>query len=786
MTDEIQQETGPPRNPFAPGAVARLGDPSSTAWTVPTTSVIDAWQAVDDYLAREHPLPGDGRSKAAASAVPAASAVSGEVVMVSGEPGSGKTHLVNEIINRLRYPADRSRPPAVCVFIGAQGPGFFETYREAFIRRFDFEDIVTLVVDAYAHVVAEQFQEHNPALADNLRNGSADPREIVQRLGQRNLSLSRFQDRLPKIIGDENLGQALSLLMHSRLDMAAWEWLQGLPPSAALVERGITEPLSETGALSALGAFATLHGWLGRRFVLVIDDLEKLLADDRPPAWGRARPLRALLDTFIATGGMLVLSALPEFFEALPADVSPRIRTQIVPAPMTGQDVASFIALRRRNHDGPTLDFTPAAVDEIVRLTGGAPRQVLRLCYRAYHLAAPRGVPVDPATVKQAALRRLGTTREPVAEVNARVERALFAKGWRFVAQYRLPGDPAAQTPARKVEYWVPIPVGQDANGCAIIITDAVLDARDAASVGDRCRAVRGRWPNRRALVVVAEYLSDDLRGNLAEAGGIEPILYQPSDLLDTLHERLESVAAQLGSGTTSPAPAAAPPELSVFGDKLDRFGRQVSQTQDGMAELAVRLEQIAQETQQQWREVSQSLREERRRPEQAAADQLDPRLDQLFHGARSSLNAVDAVADLLHDAFDTSSRQQSDPVSQLLIRRLRRNNAFEAIGVALTLRSLLDSFQQGIAGWLRETRGQPLRDADRARLESLCDTYEAVYQTVPLSSLERLGDLAQYAETRDVRSRGDRFTRHVAILRALDGLGGLVLRVALDESEST
>ncbi|TYB45545.1 ATP-binding protein [Actinomadura chibensis] len=779
MTDEIEQETGPPRNPFAPGAVARLGDPSSTAWTVPTTSVVDAWQAVDDYLARARPLPGDTASAAAAAAA------SGEVVMVSGEPGSGKTHLVNEIINRLQHPVDRSAPTAVCVFIGAQGPGFYETYREAFIRRFDFEDIVALVVDAYALVVAEQFQEHNPALADNLRNGSADPREVVQRLGQRNLSLSRFQARLPEIVGDENLGHALSLLLHSRLDMAAWEWLQGLPPSAALAERGIAEPLSEAGALAALGAFATLHSWLGRRFVLIIDDLEKLLSDDRRPAWGRARPLRALLDTFIATGGMLVLSALPEFFEALPVDVSPRIRTQLVPTPMTGRDVASFIALRRRNHDGPTLDFTRAAVDEIVRLTGGAPRPVLRLCYRAYHLAAPRGAPVDPATVQAAALRRLGTTGEPLAEVNARVERVLFAKGWQFVAQHRLPDDPAAQTLAPMVEYWVPIPAGQDASGCAIILTGAVLDPRDAASVGDRCRKVRRRWPDRRALVVVAEYLSQDLRGSLTEAGGVEPILYQPSELLDTLHERLEGVARQLGAGTASAVPAAAPPELSGFGDKLERVGWQVSRTQDGMAELAVRLEQIAQETQQQWREVSQSLREERQRPEQPAADHLDPRLDQLFHGARSSLNAVDAVADLLHDAFDASSRQ-SDPVSQLLIRRLRRNNAFEAIGVALTLRSLLDSFQQGIAGWLRETRGRPLRETDRGRLESLCDTYEAVYQTVPLSSLERLGDLAAYAETRDVRYRGDRFTRHVAILRALDGLGGLVLRAALEASETT
>ncbi|WP_131742105.1 AAA family ATPase [Actinomadura roseirufa] len=789
MTDDIGHPVeSPSPNPFPAGAVAMLGDPSVDAITIPTASITLARDTVEDYLARDHRPPAVPAGPPGPAGPPAATGGgSGEVVMVSGEPGTGKTHLLNEIVHRARHPAGPARPATTCVSIGAHGPGFYQTYREAFIRKFDFEDVAKLVTDVYAHVVADHLGGSGRAadLVARLRAGTADPRTVVQRLGQQNLFLSRLRERLPGIAGDQELGRVLPLLVHPRLDMDAWEWLQGLAPTPSLREHGVTGPLTEPGAMRAMGVFATLHGWLGRRFVLAVDDLEKLLDGGAAAPPEPVRAIRTLVDAYIAGGGLLVLSALPEFFEVLPKDVPPRVRTQIVPEPLTAHDTREYIDLRRRRYDGPTLDFDADAVEEIVRLTGGAPRPVLRLCYRSYQVAEARrhrlvGVPA----VHQAARRRFGEVREPVAEVGDHLERVLTAKGWTFAARHRLP---VARGETERVHFWVPIPAGQENSGCAILVAGAVLQDADAAPLRAACARLRAAWPDRRVLVVAAEFLAQDLRPGLAEAGGAEPVGYQPSDFPDVLNGRLEGLFARVGPARRRAAPAApaADPGLAVFRDQMDRVGRQVSHTQDHMSELAVRLEEFRQESERQWRELRESVR-----PDPPAGDggapggpALSPELAALFNRALGSLGAVDTVTDLLDGSF-AAGAARSGPAGPMLVHRLRRANAFEAIGVALTLRKLLVAFRRSVADWLEQTRDRPPDDADRARLGALCDTYEAIYQTVPLSPLDRLGDFAVHAGDRDLPSREDRRARHLAILRNLDGLGGLVRATALAAAE--
>jgi hypothetical protein len=786
MTDDIgRADQAHPPNPFPAGAVAVLGELSSIHSTVRTASVVAARAAVDDYLTRDHPAPGLTDTTTGPGG-------SGEIIMVSGETGTGKTHLINEIIHRIEHPSVRARPVSTRVSLSAHGPSFRQTYREAFIRRFDYDDIVRLVVDVYAIVVAEYLGGAGGTadLAERLRKGATDPRDVVQRLGQQKLFLSRLEDRLPEIVGDDEFGRVLPLLIHPRLGMAAWGWLQGdASPTAALKERGITEPLGESGALRAMGVFAVLHGWLGRRFALLIDDLERVLGGGQAPAQDTLRPFRALLDTYITSGGLLVLSALPEFFEALPSDVPQRIRTQIVPAPMTTAETTDYIMLRRRQHDGPTLSFDDNAIKEIQRLTGGAPRRVLRLCYHAYQLAALRSIPVDAFCVHQAARRRADAAGDPVAEVRAHIERVLSAKGWTFSANHPLPlaaarpdqaGQPGEAQQVEQVDYWVPIPTNQEQSGCAILITDAVLQADDVGPLRDRCRRLRDPWQNRRALVVVAEYLAHDLRRELAEAGGIDPVAFHPAEFPDALNGRLESIFTQVSGGPAAVAARGGGDlDLSAFRDQLDRVHRQVSQTQDSTVDVAVRLEQFLRESERQWRQVRESMRHDRPAADRGTGEaELSPELTRLFRGAEGSLGAVDTVTELLDEAFDVT--QSRGPAGQQLIYRLRRNNAFEAIGVALTLRGLLSAFERSIASWLEQQRGREPTDADRARLELVCDTYEAIYQTVPLSSLERLSDLESYGGPGFASTREDkRMARPQAIFRSIDGLSGLVRSAA-------
>ena len=103
---------------------------------------------------------------------------------------------------------------------------------------------------------------------------------------------------------------------------------RGSPPDDALVDRGIKRTLdSDPAVLETIGVLAFLFGRQNHRFVLVIDEMEKVLSHSTPrrPDEATVLAFKKLMEAMGKTRALLILGGLPDFLEVLPDDAQQRI-----------------------------------------------------------------------------------------------------------------------------------------------------------------------------------------------------------------------------------------------------------------------------------------------------------------------------------------------------------------------------------------------------------------------------------------------------------------------------
>ncbi|MGI5207620.1 hypothetical protein ACQEU6_39330 [Spirillospora sp. CA-108201] len=779
-----------------------LGELPGEVVSLDTPAILTVRRVVDDYLARSLILWRDVRSRQAPGprggeagedgrpeltddeAVRASSTgANGEVIAVSGEAGTGKTHLLNTLIHRLRHPPPGAAIPRKIIYLSAQASDFGTLYRASFITRLHPDELKDVALGYYADVVAERLRIDFPHLAEQAsalerREAGLDPRTLARQAGLAARVPRQLQERLWQVTGNKQFGTAFALLADVQLALAVMDWLaSGAPPDARLQEQGITGSLStDAQMLDCIGAVTSLYGRQGLHFALVVDDIEKLLGRPDPllpDMTNTAETLKSfhkLLRTFVESGGLLVLGGLPEYLDQLPGDVKSRIRTRISPSPLDGGQIAEYVRLRQ---GGVLEPFDQSACDAIHRLTGGMPRQVVRLCYRSFQLTVPPARVDAPAVRTAARQENLGYV-VPLDDILSNVSEILNGRGW--MAETSYPLLPERERP----DFWIPMPPGQDRAGCAIVVSTPLVQADEAEPLIRRVEAIRRDSPKRR-VVVVTGFLSEEIRPSLTQACGAPPIVYLADRFHDALTARLDDLNREIiGHRPGPPAPG---DDLAMMHDSMERIRRQVTASHDHLLNLQSQVEQIRQQADRQLQAIRRDLAHPPAGP--AAAEPERPGRDlpdavvRLFTRALDSLAAIDDVDAYIGRSFDLS-RDDAATAGAMLSYRLRRYEIFEAIGVSMVLRRLVTSFEESVAGWLSGVRSRPGPTAeDRARLDRLCEAFEASYDAVPLSALSQLGSLSDDAVPGLSGS-----VAQVAIVDSLDGLGGRVRRNVLSAAE--
>lgn len=763
-------------NPFSPIAVAKVMEEDwASIVNVDTQTINTATRIVDEYLATYALLPGSGTptpiGRASASAT---------ILAVVGDYGTGKTHLVVELLRHVRQTAgERVRS----LYLEANSDSFRTVYKR-FIEKLDLAEIRDQVKRYYAEVVADSLGESDltKGIAEGLRSGNSDPTLVVENFGLlESTLLTELRDRLRAVTQNAAFATVLMLLLRPGFEAVAWAWLEGKKPDLVLIERGVTSRIDDDmAALEAMGVIAELYRAGNRRFLLVIDEMDKVLLAAGSPGRDVFTAFKQLLQVFAAAGAMLVLAGLPDFLETI-TSVSPETRDRIGAVirmqPLTQVETRTLIEESQHNrlNKRRLAPFTPETVEYVVHLSRGIARRVIHLLYHSFRRAGEAGTRVTIEIVREVARNELYLPRN---EENVRdlVRDVLVRNGWPFRINQQISADPPTI-----VDYWISPDDGPA--GYAVLVTGSVIDDKDVAHLRGLAQVfaeARAGVEVRGTLLVVNGYLPANLAVELGGVFGVKPVLYEPSSFAAQFTQALGSLAhLQVVAGADS---------LALVNERVDRINRQQASLHDNLAELASTLQELRAASDNRLDAIVDQLRGltlsrtavegepagQAVVPEAGPAPRLPQEVEQLFADAFQALAELDGFDLLLRDAFGTGERPEVTSTRRAIRTRLSIPDSTQAAGVAVLLRKTIEAFRDGAEEWYAAHEAGP--GTDWEQLDTICFTYDAISEYLPSFHLADLGELSVPLE--DELDPGMRVDRRLRQARVRDTLENLSLRV--------
>jgi hypothetical protein len=754
-------------NPFPPAAVATFINSPHAELTIRTQAVRDTEEFIDSYVR----AAGQGSDGDPGNARRERLAGTGRVCLIEGNYGTGKTHLAIEALSHIAAASEAGDIDTRAFYRITPGASFLALYKEL-VETIGQSEIQRRVREFYADVVAKSLSElpYTDDLVSELERGDAHPEDVVAHYGLREGALrEQLRLRLRSVTENESFSGALVLLLEPDIDVFAWDWLAGGLPSQVLNERGIGKRLStDDEALEALGVIALLYGRKNRRFVLVIDEFEKLALTRDPFDASRAQAFKRLLEVFHAAGALLILCSLPDIFNILPRDPG-RIDKLITPSPLDEADVRWYIEETQKISFGSRMlePFTPKGIGSLVSIAGGVAREVVRLCYFAFARASLTGNTITASEINLVA--RAYLPNDGVERARSEIEEILYEQGWQAERNAVVGEDNGIA-----VDFW--IPGSASGSGCAVIVSGSVLEAVNAQELAGQLLTLRSAEPPRLVILVIGGYLPDDERQVLANAlRGESLVSYNPTTFTRDFSRAIRQAFERIGE------PGAAE-ETRGLRAELNRMARQQLNTMRAIQDLAGR-------TEDRLNALQASV--ETARPRQEAPPGNPPdvgtlpvEVERIFSVAQSSLSAYGGIDDFTTEAF-AAAGQEPGATYPFVLRVRRDPDAFSGIGVATYLSDLLRSFRASVEDWSRRlesttlTRGEGPTKAERERLQAICQAYNALYGAAPLFKLESLADVTAAAEGRQEGATAARSARRDALRRAFEGLGERVQQAA-------
>ncbi|WP_431918762.1 AAA family ATPase [Micromonospora wenchangensis] len=702
-----------PVNPFSPTAIARVTEGETQATTVTTAAIRDALAHLDNYL-----RSGDGGT-----------------VAVLGDYGTGKTHLASELLAHARAATGGT---ARTIYLDAPADTFLSLSRQ-FLGRLSRQSVQELL---HAYRVG-------PPTDDTARPAAGS-----------------LPETLAEITTDPALGTVLPMLLDPATEATAWDWLMGYPPGPALVNAGVTVRADvESGAVETMGVLALLYGRRHGRFILVLDELDKILsAAGRPDDDTMARFSR-LIQVFSSAGVFLVIAGLPDMMHLLGHDVRQRIGPIVRMSALSAHDVRDFIRRSQLRAFGQArlAPFTVETTDYLTNLTDGVPRRLIRLCYHLFQRATQAGTPVTHLMVRETVRSQFDlASRQDVA---ADVRRVLTQDGLSYQRDHLV-----GSLRDLPVDFWVPLE--EQGAGCCVLLSESVLKSEEVHELNRRVVAIRSAVPDSEVILVVVGYLPADLAADLAETFSVEPIVYDPQSFPEDLSGSVKASLRRLEQALGADA-------LTSVRQRVERIQRQQTNAQRSIERLSHQLDEMRDDLRHDLRHSLQPDAQPMSRPVGAAP--LPGPVARIFVEAIRSLDQLTGFERHLHDAFTTSHTGMGRAVEGAAPLRsgLRSRDVQRALGTSMVLRRLIEAFWDGLERW-HESHRQTPRPGDLARLDRLCETYDGIAEYLPLFQLDALDGLAVPGEDSPVEPPD--WSRTWSEARSVfDGLSGRVRRLMVD-----
>ena len=382
-------------NPFPATAVARLSQRKHHRLTLETNALKKIRAEVDSFLT-------DPKSE-------------GKTICVIGEYGTGKTHLLLETLHSL---IDTEDETIHAFYVDAPSDSFLSLYQKRFLPRLERYDVQMRLREIFRQVVITEL-ESDPAfetVVSKIKSGQLETDSVIKQYGlmESNLLL-QFSLRLKGIAEDECFSTALYLLNNPVFQEEVWDWLNGNAPTKALQERGITRIIDDDSiALESIGVFAFLLGQEGHKFVLMIDELEKVISSSQEISAATTLAFKKLFEAISKTNALLILSGLQDFYETMPIDAQERVSVIIRPTLLRGKDIVQYIREANSKYlNKKTIEpFNRSIIDYIASISEGNARKIIRICYHAYQIAISENVKITRKIIQEVTQDQFGTQTE--------------------------------------------------------------------------------------------------------------------------------------------------------------------------------------------------------------------------------------------------------------------------------------------------------------------------------------------------------------------------------------
>jgi Cdc6-like AAA superfamily ATPase len=694
----------------------------------------------------------------------------GTVIAIVGDYGTGKTHLAVQLV---RYARAELTDPANAMYLDATAESFIELYRR-FMHKVGLSGVLSQVSDYYADVVADSLQSTGLTSDTVEWLGSRDlqPEQVVERMGLMESALLRkVQAALRDVTENKAFGTALALLLRKGFEHSVWAWLTGGHPDQVLVERGITKPIdSEVAALEAMGVFALLFGGRRRRFVLVVDELDKIFSLDKQPQPGTLAAFQSLLEVFAKAGACLVLSGLPDFRTVLGPSVRQRIAHTVTMAGLSKEEVAEFVQLAQ---GGAGLDpFTMDSIGYLTTVARGNARNVIRLCHRVFRIVDDRGPEalVTHEVVEQAARELFGTLSSD--DIHGVVRRLLDAAGFDYHHDFLLGAGEES-----KADFWITFP-GRE-GGCAVLVTQSLLDSGNVTEVRRRIAAVKDAADSAEILVVVNGVLVEGAAIQVRELIGRDPLVHVER----TFAEDFRALVGAIGQLLVGPAVGE---PVVVLGQRIDLMARQNSSLYGFMEQLAEHFDTAHGSTERQLAAIQRRLAAlpDADGAESSARSPLPPDVERLFREAVDVLEELTQLDVMLTEAFEPAPEEDQEAVH----RRLRSVDFRDAAGRAVLMQKAVLEFRASVARWFgtEATGGAAPTDEAEERLDQLCRAYDGISEYLPRFALDPLFELPTWsARNSGMVAAVNQAGRRTRVERALENLSPRVKRAVWRSSRA-
>lgn len=470
-------------NPFPVTAVANFYNSTQNSLIVETTAIKKTKKIVSEWIKTNK---------------------DGVTIAIQGEYGTGKTQLAIELRKYIRS-FNEEKYHFIC--LDSPSISFFEMYKNRFLIELTKRQVLERLEEYYLEIVVSDLIDD--ALYGNLvqsKQKLLKSNELIEKLGLPKSKYDRiFESNLGSITRNVKFVPALLLLMMPQFEVEVWEWFNGGEPSEALKERGVNFSInSDMLALESIGVFAFLFAQQEHKFVLFIDEMEKIISNTEQTKTESFEALKKLFETVKVTKSMLILCGLQDYYEALPKDAQQRISYEVKTKSVSLMEIKKYISNANQNLNNITdcFPFSERTIENILDISNGNIRTIIRLLYHSCNWYIENEVEIDEKALCDILKNAYGTF--DTSNVSMNLAQIIISKGWLFEENRVLMCEEKTVT----IDFWLPSILTQKnavEKGIEIYIVQNVISENEYQHVFDN---VCSKSNNCR-LIIVEGFISE-------------------------------------------------------------------------------------------------------------------------------------------------------------------------------------------------------------------------------------------------------------------------------------